>query len=196
MAKPFRFNPPNVLASLFMLFERETGLLLWTSSLVFAVFYCVASAMLILFPGHYGFDEIKVGLMYLPLAAGSVGAASLVGPLINWNFRRHCATLGIPWDCTEFPVERARLEIGLPLLAVGGASLIGWGWAVNATAHVAVPCVISVIIGYNNTTNALLVDIYPGKAATATAANNLTRCLVGAGASAAIVPMMKAMGVG
>lgn len=179
-----------------MLFERETGLLLWTSSLVFAVFYCVASAMLILFPGHYGFDEIKVGLMYLPLAAGSVGAASLVGPLINWNFRRHCATLGIPWDCTEFPVERARLEIGLPLLAVGGASLIGWGWAVNATAHVAVPCVISVIIGYNNTTNALLVDIYPGKAATATAANNLTRCLVGAGASAAIVPMMKAMGVG
>ncbi|KAM4066175.1 major facilitator superfamily protein [Hirsutella rhossiliensis] len=205
--KQFKFKPPNVLGSLFMLFEKETALLLWTGSIVFAGFYCVASAMPILFSHRYGFDEIKVGLMYLPLAAGSVGAASLVGPLINWNFRRHCAKLGIPCDRSRqqdlsgFPVERARLEIGLPLLAVGGASLIGWGWAVNATVHVAVPCVISVIfgmgmIGYNNTTNVLLVDLHPGKAGTATAANNLTRCLVGAGASAAIVPMMDAMGVG
>lgn len=203
----FKFSPPNVLGSLFMLCEKETALLLWTSSIVFAGFYCVASAMPILFSHRYGFDEIKVGLMYLPLAAGSVGAAFLVGPLINWNFRRHCTKLGIPWDRSQqhdlsaFPVERARLEIGLPLLALGGTSLIGWGWAVQAMTHVAVPCVISVVfgigmIGYNNTTNVLLVDLHPGKAGTATAANNLTRCLVGAGATAAIVPMMGAMGVG
>lgn len=205
--KKFKFKPPNILGSLLMLFEKETALLLWTSSIVFAGFYCIASAMPTLFSSRYGYDEIKVGLMYLPLAGGSVGAASIVGPLINWNYKRHCAKLGIPYDrsrqqdLSEFSLERARLEIGLPLLAVGGASLIGWGWAMHAVVHVAVLCVISVIlgigmIGYSNTTNVLLVDLHPGKAGTATAANNLTRCLVGAGASAAIVPMIDAMGVG
>lgn len=203
----FRFRVPNILGSLFMLFEKETAVLLWASSLVFAGFYSVASAIPVLFTERYGFDEIKVGLMYLPVAVGSIGAACIVGPLINWNFRRHCAKLGVPCDgkrqqdLSQFPIERARLEVGFPLLAVAGASIIGWGWAIQAQAHVAVPCVISVglgigIIGFNNTSNVLLVDMYPGRAGTATAANNLTRCLVGAGASAAIVPMIDAMGVG
>ena len=42
------------------------------------------------------------------------------------------------------------------------------------------------------TLNVLMVDIYPGKAATVTAASNVTRCLLGAAASAAIVPMSEA----
>ena len=41
-----------------------------------------------------------------------------------------------------------------------------------------------------------MVDIYPGKPATATAANNVVRCLLGAGATAAIGPMTNAMGNG
>ncbi|RCI08663.1 hypothetical protein L249_4669 [Ophiocordyceps polyrhachis-furcata BCC 54312] len=203
----FKFQVPNIMTSLYMLVRKETAVLLWTSSLVFAGFYCVASALPVLFAERYGFDEIKVGLMYLPMAAGSIGAACIVGPLINWNFQRHCKKLGVvcdgkrQQDLSAFPIERARLEIGLPLLAVAGASIIGWGWAIQARAHVAVPCVINVglgigIIGFNNTSNVLLVDMHPGKAGTATAANNLTRCLVGAGASAAIVPMIGAMTVG
>ena len=42
----------------------------------------------------------------------------------------------------------------------------------------------------------LMVDIYPGQPATATAANNVVRCLLGAAASAAIGPMAKALGNG
>ena len=41
-----------------------------------------------------------------------------------------------------------------------------------------------------------MIDIYPGQAATATAANNVFRCLLGAAASAAVVPMSAAMGNG
>ncbi|KHO11584.1 meiotic recombination protein DMC1 [Metarhizium robertsii ARSEF 23] len=203
----FKFKPPNVLGSLFLLFERETGLLLWTSSIVFAGFYCIATAMPSLFSKRYGYNEVQVGLMYLPLALGSIGAASIVGPSINWNFKRHCIQSGIPYDqsrqndLSNFPIEQARLEIGLPLLCLGAVSIIGWGWAMHAATHVAVPCVISFflgigMIGYNNTTNILLVDVHPGRAGTATAANNLTRCLVGAGASAAIIPMIDAIGAG
>ncbi|CAM1510918.1 Fc.00g084310.m01.CDS01 [Cosmosporella sp. VM-42] len=203
----FKFKAPNVLGSIIMLGEKETSLLLSFSSIVFAGFYCIATAMPTLFAKNYGYNEIEVGLMYLPLAAGSVGAALIVGTMVNKNFMRHCAKMGIPYDRSRqqdlsgFPIERARLEVGFPLLVLAAVSTIAWGWAVDAKAHVAVPCVLSAIlgvgmIGFNNTTNALLVDIHPGKAGTATAANNLTRCLVGAGASAAIVPMIDAIGTG
>jgi hypothetical protein len=42
----------------------------------------------------------------------------------------------------------------------------------------------------------LLEDFYPKTSATATAANNLVRCLLGAGATALISPMINGMGIG
>jgi len=42
----------------------------------------------------------------------------------------------------------------------------------------------------------LLIDITPGKAGAAVAANNLTRCLLGAAGTAIIIPMINAMGSG
>lgn len=41
-----------------------------------------------------------------------------------------------------------------------------------------------------------MIDIYPGKPATVTAANNVVRCLLGAAATSAIIPMSEAMGNG
>ena len=41
-----------------------------------------------------------------------------------------------------------------------------------------------------------MIDMYPGKPATATAATNLTRCLLGAGASAVVIPLSNAIGIG
>jgi len=52
------------------------------------------------------------------------------------------------------------------------------------------------LIGVNNTMSVLLVDIKPGAAGAAVAANNLTRCLLGAIFSAVIEPMINAMGQG
>ncbi|CEI66353.1 unnamed protein product [Fusarium venenatum] len=206
-SKKFKFKPPNVLESVFMLFEKETGLLLGFSSICFAGFYCVAAAMPSLFAEIYGFNEVQNGLMFLPLAAGSIVAAFIVGAFTNRNYKRHCDKLGIPYernkqqDLSAFPIERARLEIGFPLLMLAAVTVISWGWAVDAKTNVTIPCVINGlmgvgIVGFNNTVNSLLIDIHPGKAGTASAANNLTRCLVGAGASAAIIPMIDAMGVG
>ncbi|KAF4982209.1 hypothetical protein FZEAL_2093 [Fusarium zealandicum] len=203
----FKFKAPNVLGSALMLLEKETGLLLSFSSICFAGFYCVATAMPTLFERNYGYNEVQIGLMFLPIAVGSIIASFIAGTFTNRNFRRHCDKLNIPYessrqqDLAGFPIERARLEIGMPLMMIAAIMLIAWGWAVEASTHVAVPCVLSAligvgIVGFNNTTNTLLIDIHPGKAGTASAANNLTRCLVGAGSSAAVVPMIDAMGAG
>ena len=41
-----------------------------------------------------------------------------------------------------------------------------------------------------------MVDIYPKKSASATAALNLVRCLMGAGGTAAVLPIVNAIGIG
>lgn len=49
---------------------------------------------------------------------------------------------------------------------------------------------------YFTNVNTLIVDLYPGKAASATAAVNVGRCLLGAVAVAVVQPMIDAMGAG
>ncbi|KAH8681739.1 major facilitator superfamily domain-containing protein [Xylariales sp. PMI_506] len=203
----FRVQRPNPFRSLVILFEIEMFLLLMYSSLVFAGFYAIATAMPSLLSDAYGFDELKVGLMYLPLAGGSVAAAFIVGKMTTWNYRRHCVKLGIPFertkqqDLSDYPIEKARLQVGLPLLVLSTAVLCTWGFALQYNAPVAVPCILLFLmgvgmVGFSNTTSTLVVDIYPGNAGAATASNNLTRCLVGAAASAVIDPMINGVGAG
>ncbi|KAK3312269.1 major facilitator superfamily domain-containing protein [Apodospora peruviana] len=200
-------NKFNVLTSLILLFEKELGILLSYSAIVFSGFYATAAAMPSQLSALYGFSDLQVGLMYLPMAGGSIVAGFVCGAVVNRNYRRHAAKLGIPvdkarqMDLTEFPIERARLEVGIPLLALSTTVTVAWGWALEYRASVAVPCVLlflmgAGLVGFSNTINVLLVDIYPAKAGAAVAANNLTRCFIGAAASAVIVPMIDAIGSG
>lgn len=101
----------------------------------------------------------------------------------------------------KFPVEKARIQLIFPLIFVGTGALIGYGWALERQVGVAVPLVLSFFIGLCVTwpfqiLNLLIVDSYPGAPATATAANNLVRCLTGAAATASIEPIIRAIGRG
>ena len=93
------------------------------------------------------------------------------------------------------------MEVCLPQLWFGSAGIVGYGWLLGHKVSLAGPIIMLFILGYSliagtQALNVLMVDIYPGKPATATAANNVVRCLLGAAASAAIVPMSEAMGNG
>jgi hypothetical protein len=104
-------------------------------------------------------------------------------------------------DLSDFPIEKVRMEICIPQLLFGSAGIIGYGWMMNHHISLAGPIIMLFILGYcliagTQCLNVLMVDIYPGKPATATAANNVVRCLLGAAASAAILPMSEAMGKG
>ncbi|KAI1143392.1 major facilitator superfamily transporter [Hypoxylon sp. FL0543] len=197
----------NVWKSLIILAEKEMLILLGFGSIMFTGFYCVATVMPTQLAENYGYDEVKIGLMYLPMVGGSIIAAFVNGKLMNWNYRRHCRLRGVPYerskqqDLAEFPIERARLEIGAPMLALSIAVIFGWGWAFQYRAHIAVPCVLLfllgwAVVGFSNTVNVLLVDVNVGSAGAATASNNLTRCLVGAAATAVIGPMINGVGIG
>jgi hypothetical protein len=156
---------------------------------------------------RYGFDDLQVSLIYLPLAVGSTLSAFTTGKLIDRNYRRHAKKLGLTIDrnrqddLTNFPIERSRIEVSMPIAIVGVVAVIGYGWMVENNVFLAGPCIMLFIFGYSmtamfNTMNILMVDIYQGRPASATAANNLTRCLLGAGATAAVIPLTESIGIG
>ena len=155
-----------------------------------------------------GFNSFKIGLMYLPNIGGTLAASFTIGKVMNWNYQRHAEKLGLgqidrkqQMDLSNFPIERARLEIVLPLIPATAIITIGWGWALDSQTSIAVLCILLFAVGMTyisviNVFNAMISDYYRTTAATAVAMNWFIRCLVGAGMSAVILPLIKAIGVG
>jgi MFS family permease len=87
------------------------------------------------------------------------------------------------------------------MIGLGATTLVAYGWALQQKSMLAGPLCLSFIIGYCMSgcigcLSTLIVDLYPLSPATATAANNLIRCLIGAAGIAAINPMTEAIGKG
>jgi hypothetical protein len=79
--------------------------------------------------------------------------------------------------------------------------MVGYGWVLFFNVSFGGLIVFLLLIGYTTdvvgqTLMVLCVDIHPGKPASVSAANNIVKCMVGAAASSAIVPMSQAIGYG
>lgn len=205
--KNYRLSFPNPLSTLIIAGDKESGLILFCSGLLVAILYATTTGIPYLFGKIYGFDELQLGLVYLPFRAGSLISAFSTGKAIDWNYRRHAKRNGFPpsknrhQDLTHFPIEKARLEVALPLLYVGNIGSIAYGWTLDYQTNLAGPLIMLFIFGYGSIAafqvmQILMVDINPGNAASATAANSLFRCLLGAGSTAVVVPMIDKMSVG
>ncbi|KAK5047715.1 hypothetical protein LTR84_006380 [Exophiala bonariae] len=198
---------PNPFAVLALLVQKECGpILIYT-----AVFSSGMFSTLALIPSQfkkvYGFNELQLSLCYIPLGCGTIAAAFIRGRIIDSRFRHYANKLGLEvvrnrkMDLTDFPLEKARIEVVLPTLYLGSACIIAFGWTVQSETHLAGPLILLFFIGFcssatNSTFQVLLVDIYPGRAGAVTAANNLLKCWLGAAAAALVIPMINAIGVG
>jgi MFS family permease len=145
--------------------------------------------------------------MFIPVGAGSIISAFTAGKLVDWNYRRHSLRLGLPvvrnraQDLTDFPIEKARLEVAFPLFFTAGAFVMIYGWFLTIKLNLAAYIICLFITGFGLTStfqilNVLMVDIYPGRPSVATAANNLVRCWIGAVFSAILLPLADAIGWG
>jgi Major Facilitator Superfamily len=206
-AKERKIAFPNPLDTLRIIFSKIAGILLLTNGILFCCYYAVAASIPSQFKKNYGLNDLEVSLMFLPFAGGGIFSALTTGRLIDRNFKRHCKRLGVTvvknrqTDLSNFPIERARLEVALPLVVVGAFALLAYGWVIAEGVSIAAPCVFLFFVGYAitatfNSNSILMIDMYPGKPATATAANNLVRCEMGAGAAALVVPLANAVGFG
>ena len=202
---PLRF--PNPLKTLRVAAEREGFLVLFYAGIVYSGWYAIMSGMPSQLRDIYGFDDLKVGLMYLPMSGGSILAAFTQGKLVDWSFAYEAKRLGMKitksrqQDLANFPIEKARLQVAMPMLLLACVSTIAYGWILHFRTNIAGPCIMLFIQGFSLISSTqcisiLIIDINPKVAGTATAAFNLIRCLLGAGATALILPMTDKMGLG
>ncbi|OBT45029.1 hypothetical protein VE00_04158 [Pseudogymnoascus sp. WSF 3629] len=199
---------PSLFASLSILVEKEAALLMIFCALYFAGFSMITASLPSQLSSTYNYNSIQVGLCYIPIGAAAICAKTVVGRLIDWNFRRHCRIQGVEiiksqqQEIDDFPVERARLEVSLPLIIMACVGVVPYGW-VMGLEHPPLGAVIVLLFliafsasGLMQTITVLLIDCHPDSPAAVSAANNVLRCLLAAGAVAIAVPLFDKIGRG
>ena len=207
LARSRKLRVPNPLKTLKLVCEKDTALLLLYNSLVYTAFYDVTASLPYLFGLIYGFNDLQIGLCFIPFGVGCLIAPLVFGRVLDWNFRRLARKQGFPFDrrhatdLKDFPLEKARIQVTWPLVIVGDAAVLCYGWILYANAGLAAPLIMLFFIGLCltgafNCNSVMLIDLYPTSPSTATAANNLVRCFMGAGGTAIIIIMIERMGRG
>ncbi|TPX09030.1 uncharacterized protein E0L32_001709 [Thyridium curvatum] len=202
-----RLGFPNPLKALRILVEKDLSQILFLSALIYLVFILMSATLSTQFKPIYGLNDLQIGLCYLPYGCGCCFASVGQGYLLDWNYRRVARKIGFVIDykrgddLSKFPIERARAQVVMPILSVGLVATTGYGWALQREVHIAVPLVMSFVIGLTVTGSysilqTLCVDLNPHAPATAVAALNLIRCLCGAVSVAFIEKMIEHIGRG
>ena len=205
--KNVRFRLPNPLPTLRIITDPESFLILVATGLALACFYAISTGAAASLGQVYGFNDIQIALMFIPFSVGGIVSALTTGKIVDWNYRRYAAKQGITiakgvrQDLSNFPIERARMEVAVPLSLFYAASVVGYGWTMDHKISLAGPVILMFLTGYAGIAtyqvyNILMVDIWPGQSAAASAANNFIRCELGAAATAAINPLSNAIGRG
>ncbi|KAA6414326.1 MAG: major facilitator superfamily [Lasallia pustulata] len=186
-----RFRIPNPLACFRIIFHRDTFCILWLPGSFYVVDYSFLAAIPDIYKTLYHFNELQIGLCYLPRGAGIIIGGYFNGKLMDHNYRVTARKLGhlvdkvSGDDLTHFPIERARAR-GTPiLLVISTATIVGYGWAVSRHAPLPVLLLLQFVQGFWGTCffniyNALLVDVFPDSPSTAAAAASVTRCAMAA----------------
>ena len=190
-----------------IVFTKAGFLITVYGAIVYGGFYIFISTVTVQFQDTYGLSQLQQGLVFLPIGAGAIVAAVITGKMVDRNYRRHAERAGFSADkskqidLTNFPIERARLEIAIPMFLLVNLGTIAYGWILQKNAHIGWPCALLFVLGF--ALNAafsplaiLLCDLYRDKPATANAAGFLVKCPLGAGAVAIANPMIQAVGIG
>lgn len=203
---PFRF-----------LLEKDVFVTLFFGAIVYTIWSMVTSSTTALFQPRYSLGNLQVGLIFLPNGVGCVGGSYITGKILDRDYRiveaqyrmSHGLSADVPLDrkkLADFPVSRARLRSTWYLVVLFVLSVGGYGYAMDSPvlaskAGMSVPLILQFVIAFTATAiftqnSALMVDLYPGASASATAVNNLIRCAIGAVGVAVVQFIIDAIGAG
>lgn len=157
------------------------------------------SAMSTLFSRTYSIDDLDNGLTFIGNGVGCILGTLTTGKLLDFQYRR--LKKNYTGDPLDFPLEKARFQTLWIWSALECASVIGFGWAVDQGVHISVPIICTFVLGWSTTSiqsivTTFMVDVFPDRSASAVAALNLARCLMGAGGISGILPLVNVIGVG
>ncbi|KAF2100707.1 putative multidrug transporter [Rhizodiscina lignyota] len=189
----------DFMAPLRIVFGGEVTCAILFLSCAYTLWQMVMAAMSTLIQRQYGLNDIDTGLTFLCNGFGCMIGTIITGKLLDIDYRKTKARYTGPPE--DFPIEQTRLRTVWFYTGMQAASAVVFGWTLDKKVHLSVPLIAGFFLGWAATAiqsvvTTLLVDIFNKQSASATAALNLARCLVGAGGTAAILPIVNAIGAG
>ena len=189
----------DLLGPLRILFSLQVGLVIIFLSIYYTVWQMTVTAMSTLFARTYDLTEIQIGLTFIANGAGCFLGTLTTGKLLDIDYRRIKSSY--TGNTADFPLEKARLRTIWLWSGLQCASSLIFGWTLQQRVHISVPIICTFILGWAATStqsviSTYLVDAFPSRGASATAALNFSRCLIGAGGTSAVLPLINAINVG
>ena len=201
----------SIVAPLKFLFEKDVFITLFFGSIVYTVWSMVTSSTTALFQVPFGLNNLQIGLVFLPNGAGCVAGSYLTGYLMDHDYntieKQYRQAKGIADDTplnkkelVDFPIEKSRMRNIWWIILIFVVTVALYGFSLRLHI-IAVPLILQFFIAYSATAvfslnSALVIDLFPGASASATAVNNLMRCSVGAAGVAVVQLIIDAIGAG
>jgi len=200
--KPFTF-----------LLEKDVFVTLTFGAYTYTVWSMVTASATDVFQDIWRLSDLHVGLIFLPNGAGCMLGSYLTGWMMDRDFsfveKQYRERKGIEMTsplsrktlaATDFPIERARLREAYWIVPLFILSTALYGYAIQwdlMSFAIALQFFVAFAATSLFTINStLMVDLYPGASAGATAVNNLVRCLLGASGVAVALPIVDTIGSG
>jgi hypothetical protein len=197
----------DAVGSFRIILHKDAFAVLWMVASSYSIYYTIQVAIPVIFDEIYGYNELQIGLVFLPGLAGMTIGGMVAGKLVDRNYTITARKHGFEvedkgkHDLSQFPIETARYRHCLIFVFVEMLLVIGYGWAVWFHAHPSVPiilqflvCALSTLLSH--TSSALLVDVFPNSSSSAYASGQLMRCGLSAASAAVLQPLVDAVGRG
>jgi predicted MFS family arabinose efflux permease len=84
LAEKRKLRFPNPLSTLRVIKQKDAGLLLIYNSLIYTAYYDVIASAPYLFEQIYGFNDLQIGLSFIPFGFGALCAPMASGRLMDW----------------------------------------------------------------------------------------------------------------
>jgi MFS family permease len=192
-------SPVNILGAIQIIFGFEVTFIIIFLSILYTTWQMQITAMSTLFSRTYGLTGIQIGLTFLANGFGCIIGSLTTGKFLDFEYRRFKRRYEN--NPEDFPLEQARLRTVWLWGGMEAASLLVFGWTLRFHVHISVPIIATFFLGWAATSvisvvTTYMVDVFPKQSASATAALNLVRCLMAAGGTAAVLPIISAIGSG
>ena len=176
--------------------QPDVALMIATYAIPFGSFTLMSSCLSPVLYDNYELNSWQMGLCFLGIGCGSAAGSIAVGHLLD---REYARAMGVHGD--QLNLHHVRMKYMPHFNILFSVFFIVNGWLLNYTIYLAAPLIMQFFaswfaVMYFNCINTVLVDIYPQRAASVTAALNIGRCLTAAGFVAASQYIIDAIGYG
>ncbi|EGZ77051.1 MFS general substrate transporter [Neurospora tetrasperma FGSC 2509] len=217
-APPPKLTCSTLFASFRFMAEKDVIVTLFFGAIVYTVWSMVTSSTTALFQPRFGLGDLQTGLIFIPNGIGCICGSLLSGKIMNRDYKivetsyraSHHLSISVEINrkkLADFPISRARLRSSLYFVIPFIICVAGYGFAITSSRlgtekkAMALPLVLQFFIAFTqmglfNLNSTLMVDLYPGASASASAVNNLVRCLIGAVGVALVQFIIDAIGAG